>query len=55
MSSDNCQTSSLGTDSPEIVGVIRVSILTKIDDLGNSDEELGVLDILDSVKHDHFA
>ena len=48
MSSGNCETSPLETDVPEMVGVTRV--LTKIDDSGNSDKELGVLDVLDSVK-----
>ena len=55
MSSGNCETYSSGTDVPEIVGVTGVSILTKIDDSGNSDEELGVLNILDSVKRDRFV
>ena len=54
MSSGNCETSSSGTDVPKIVGVTRVSVHTEIDDSGNSDEELGVLDVLDSIKRDRF-
>ena len=54
MSLGNYETSSSETDVPEIVGLTGVSVLTKIDDLGNSDEELGVLDVLDSVKRDRF-
>ena len=50
MSSGNCETSSSGIDVPKIVGVTGASVLTEIDDLGNSDEELGVLDVLDSVR-----
>jgi len=42
-------------DVLEIIGVTGVYVLTKIDDSSNSDEELGVLDVLDSVKRDHFA
>ena len=55
MPSCNCETSSLETNGPKIVGVTGVSVLTEIDDSGNSDEELGVLDVLDSVKHDRFT
>jgi len=55
ISSGNCETSSSETDGPEIAGVTRVSVLTKIDDLGNLDEELGVLDVLDSVKRDYIT
>ena len=55
MSSSNCETSSSGMDVPEIAGVTEVSVLTRIDDSGTSYEELGVLDVLDSVKRDHFV
>lgn len=54
MSLGNCETSSSETDVPEMVGVTRVLVLIEIDDLGNPDEELGVLDVLDSVKQDRF-
>ena len=55
MSSSNFETYSSETDGKEIVGVTRVYVLTEIDDSGNSDEELGVIDVLDSVKRDSFA
>jgi len=55
MSLGSCETSSLETNGPKIVGVTGVFVLTEIDDSGNSDEELGVLHVLDSVKQDHFA
>ena len=55
MSSGNCETFSSETDGSEIVGVTGVFVLTKIDDSGNSYEELGILDVLDLVKRDHFA
>ena len=55
MSLGNCETSYSRTDVPKIVGVTRVFVLTEIDYSGNSDEEVGVLDVLDSVKRDHFA
>jgi len=54
MSSGNCETSSLRTDVPEIVGVTGVSVATEINVSSNLDEELRVLDVLDSVKQDHF-
>lgn len=55
MSLGNCETYSSGMDVPKIAGVIGVSVLTEIDDSSNSDEELGVLDVLDSVKRDRFS
>ena len=54
MSSCHYGTSSVEARIPEMVGVTGVSVLTEIDDSGNSDEELGVLDVLDSVKRDRF-
>lgn len=54
MSSGDSETSSLETDVPKMVGVTRVSVLTQIDDSRNSTEQLGVLDILDSVRRDRF-
>ena len=54
MSSGNCETFPSETNVPEMVRVTRVSVLIEMDDSGNSDEEPGVLDVLDSVKRDHF-
>lgn len=55
MSLVDYEASPSGTDVPEIVGVTGVSILTEIHYSSNSDEELGVLDVLDLVKWHRFA
>ena len=55
MSSGNCETYSSEMDVPEMVGVTGVSVLTEIDDSGNSNELLGVLDVLELVKRDRFS
>lgn len=54
MSSGNCETYPSKMNVPEMVGVIGVSVLTEINDSSNSDEELGFLDVLDSVRRDCF-
>ena len=54
VSSGNCETFSSVTDVPEIVGVTGVSVLTEMGESSNLDEEPEVLDVLDSVKRDHF-
>jgi len=54
MSSGNCEISPSEMDVPKMVGVTGVSVLAEIDDSGNLDEELVVLDVQDSVKRDCF-
>ena len=55
MSSDNCKGSTSVVDVLVIVGATGVTILTSIGDFGNSDEELEVCHVLDSVKRDCFC
>jgi len=50
MSSSNYETSSLRMDVPYIIGVTRVSKAVETNVSNNPDEELGILDVLDSVK-----